>query len=212
LLFSHSIVELAARLRVFKVETIGDCYVAVTGLPDPQPSHAPKMVRFASGCILKMSQLVHELSVTLGPDTRDLKLRVGLHSGPVTAGVLRGQKARFQLFGDTVNTAARMESLGVPERIHCSGSTAKYLRDAGRANWLVARDELVSAKGKGEMQTYFVFATSSDSASGYSALSTGTSLLSNETTGHMATADDEVDEAWVPMSIKKMHSNSRLSI
>jgi class 3 adenylate cyclase len=164
------------------------------------------MVRFANGCFLKMSQLVHELSITLGADTRDLKLRVGLHSGPVTAGVLRGQKKRFELFGDTVNTASRMESLGVPERIHCSGSTAQYLRDAGKSNWLVARDELVNAKGKGEMQTYFVVATSSDSASA------GTWLLSNGSSGGVEPADDKAEEAWVPMSNKKNHNNNRLSI
>lgn len=76
-------------------------------------------------------------------------MRVGIHSGPVTAGVLRGDKGRFQLFGDTVNTASRMESNGVKGRIHCSQTTADLLPQ----RWLTAREDKVFAKGKGEMQT-----------------------------------------------------------
>jgi class 3 adenylate cyclase len=94
--------EVAQRRRVFKVETVGDCYVAVAGMPDARKDHAVVMARFARDCIFQMNVLSHKLETTLGPDTADLSFRCGLHSGPVTAGVLRGQNARYQLFGDTM--------------------------------------------------------------------------------------------------------------
>ena len=171
---------------MFKVETVGDCYgecnslmmpscqriqmidlnsppftylgtsVAVTGLPEARKDHAVLMARFARDCLVKMTQVVQRLELLLGPDTAELAMRFGLHSGPVTAGVLRGEKSRFQLFGDTVNTAARMESLGVKNRIHCSQATADELILRGHGNWLVPRKGTVKAKGKGEMQTYFL--------------------------------------------------------
>jgi Adenylate and Guanylate cyclase catalytic domain len=96
--------DIARKRRVFKVETIGDCYVAVCGLPEPAKDHALRMARFAKDCMRKMWTLMKSLESTLGPDTGDLTMRMGLHSGPVTAGVLRGERSRFQLFGDTMNT------------------------------------------------------------------------------------------------------------
>jgi hypothetical protein len=98
--------KIAREIQVFKVETIGDCYVAVTGLPNPQGDHHLRMVRFARQALQTMSVLTTEMEVTLGPGTMNLGFRIGLHSGPVTAGVLRGEKSRFQLFGDTVNTVS----------------------------------------------------------------------------------------------------------
>jgi hypothetical protein len=83
-------------------------------------------------------------------------MRFGIHSGPVTAGVLRGEKSRFQLFGDTINTAARMESTGVGGRVHLSEQTANSLIAAGKAKWVEKREGVIVAKGKGEMQTYWL--------------------------------------------------------
>ncbi|CAB9530583.1 Receptor-type guanylate cyclase gcy [Seminavis robusta] len=152
--------NVALKRDVFKVETIGDCYVAATGLPQPQPNHAVIMCKFATDCMNKMKVIVSSLADTMGEDTADLAMRVGLHSGPVTAGVLRGQKSRFQLFGDTVNTASRMESNGLPHRIHVSQETADALRAKGKEVWLTPRPDKVQAKGKGLLQTYFVDTTS----------------------------------------------------
>jgi hypothetical protein len=105
-----------------QVETVGDCYVAVSGLPEPRKDHALVMARFARDCLYCFNTVVKQLETTLGPDTGELgyvtlsfgscwkmrttadsvavhRIRIGLHSGPVTAGVLRGERARFQLFG-----------------------------------------------------------------------------------------------------------------
>lgn len=176
---------LAKQMRVFKVETIGDCYLAVTGIPNAQPKHAKIMTIFAWQCMKKMREILHDLAGELGEDTLDLQMRIGLHSGPVTAGVLRGEKARFQLFGDTVNTASRMESNGAKGRIHCSQATADALTEGGKSHWLIPREEKIVAKGKGEMQTYWIIASESK---------TSTTTNSNSVTGEQRLdfTDDEV--------------------
>ena len=81
--------RIARAQRVFKVETVGDCYVAVTGFPDLQDDHATRMCRFAGTCLSNFEVLVKRLEVRLGPDTGDLGLRIGIHSGQITAGMDR---------------------------------------------------------------------------------------------------------------------------
>lgn len=159
-------VVLVSVLQVFKVEVVGDCYVAVCGLPDPQANHAVIMAKFAHECLETMLVLVKELEVELGPDTADLGLRVGLHSGPVIAGVLRGEKSRFQLFGDTMNTASRMESHGLPNRIQISQATAELLIAANKENWCIPRKDKIKAKGKGELSTFWLEPGSAATTSG----------------------------------------------
>ena len=94
--------------------------------------------------------MTKKLEVRLGPDTADLKVRVGIHSGPVTGGVLRGERSRFQLFGDTMNTTARIESTGEAGKIHISQATADLIVSAGKTQWLTMRAEKISTKGKGK--------------------------------------------------------------
>ena len=102
-----------------------------------------------------MRRVTQNLERFLGPSTGDLEARCGLHSGPVTAGILRGEKARFQLFGGSMNTASRLESSGIPGRIHVSPATATELRLLGKGHWLTERPDVVLLKGIGQVQTFW---------------------------------------------------------
>jgi len=147
---------IAKRMNVFKLGTIGDCYIAVTGIPDEREDHAVVMAEFAQECRIRMYFIINELISVFGPSANNLSMRFGVHSGPITAGVLRGMKPRFELFGDTINTASRMESTGVRDKIQVSEQTATILRQKGYGKWLTPRDGLVDVKGKGLLQTYWL--------------------------------------------------------
>ncbi len=128
-----------------KIKTIGDAYMAVAGLPQPWPDHAARAARMA----LAMLDVTARVAAETG---EKLALRIGLHSGPVVAGVIGRRKFTYDLWGDTVNTASRMESHGLPGAIHCTEATAMLLQGAFQ---LQARGAM-EIKGKGEMHTFLL--------------------------------------------------------
>jgi hypothetical protein len=153
---SFSPAQICRRRNVFKVENSGDAYLVVAGVPEPLPDHAVRMTKFAQECLSKFNALTREMEKQLGPETGDLKMRIGLSSGPLIGGVLLGGDSKFHIFGATVNIALRMESMGEPDRIHLSEKTADLLLEAGKKKWVQARKEKILVKGVGEIQTYFV--------------------------------------------------------
>ena len=128
-----------------KIKTIGDAYMAVAGLPEPWPDHAPRAARMA----LAMRDAVARVSAETG---EELALRIGLHSGPVVAGVIGRRKFAYDMWGDTVNTASRMESHSLPGAIHCTEATAMLLKGAFQLQPRGAME----IKGKGEMHTFLL--------------------------------------------------------
>ncbi|CAB9526367.1 natriuretic peptide receptor 2 [Seminavis robusta] len=148
--------RIGKRRKIFKVETFGDCYVAAAGYPEPMENHAVTICRFANECRRETTNIVHKLEVYLGPDTGDLKLRVGISSGPITGGVLRGSKSRFQLFGETYDNTFAVRNQSQAGRIHISQATADILKAKGRTKWLVPTEKTVVFQDNITSKTYWL--------------------------------------------------------
>ncbi|ODM95682.1 Guanylate cyclase 32E [Orchesella cincta] len=135
---------------VYKVETIGDAYMVVSGLPLRNGhQHAGEICSMA----LDLLTAVHSYRIAHRPH-ETLKLRIGIHTGPVVSGVVGLTMPRFCLFGDTVNTASRMESNGEPLKIHISDECKQMLDKIG--GYVIKDRGLVHLKGKGNVRTYWL--------------------------------------------------------
>jgi class 3 adenylate cyclase len=141
-----SVFDQHARQRgLEKIKTIGDAYMVAGGLPDPRPDHAHAVAEMAMA-------MRDEVARRTDPDGQPLALRIGIDTGPVMAGVIGTSKFSYDLWGDTVNTASRMESHGVPGCIQVTARTYERLKDGYRFE----RRGPIPVKGKGEIVTYLL--------------------------------------------------------
>ncbi|KAI8930120.1 adenylate and guanylate cyclase catalytic domain-containing protein [Entophlyctis helioformis] len=142
--------DIIEQYDAYKVETIGDSYMVVSGLPKRNGErHASEIANLALHILAK----VYAYKFEHNPELK-LRVRIGINTGPVVAGVVGSKMPRYCLFGDTVNTASRMESTGTPMKIQVSESTYKMLSKAGGYR-LLPRGE-TEVKGKGKMTTFFL--------------------------------------------------------
>jgi len=147
-LFGH-FDTLAERYGLEKIKTIGDAYMVASGVPNPRPDHARALALLALDMVESMRPggAVGDL---------DLELRVGINSGPVVAGVIGRKKFLYDLWGDAVNTASRMESQGTPGQVQITRATYDLVKD----DFDCERRGTVQVKGKGEMETWYLVSRS----------------------------------------------------
>lgn len=140
--------ELADRHGLEKIKTIGDAYMVVGGLPLPRSDHAEAIAQMA----LDMQQAICRFQTK---DGKPFSIRIGINSGSVVAGVIGIKKFSYDLWGDAVNTASRMESQGIPGCIQVTETTYKLLRD----KYVFEERGLIQVKGKGDMMAYLLIGT-----------------------------------------------------
>jgi class 3 adenylate cyclase len=137
--------DLCRRLQIEKIKTIGDAYMAAAGVPLPRPDHAEVMADFALAMLAALERVNAIAEV-------QFQMRIGIHTGPVVAGVIGSHRFLYDIWGDTVNLASRLESHGLPGRIHVSPQTRQLLE--GRYH-LEARG-LINLRGIGKVRTAFL--------------------------------------------------------
>jgi adenylate cyclase len=133
--------ELVDRYEVEKIKTIGDCYMAAAGVPWPRSDHAHAL----AGLALEIKDCAR-----ICLPERDLRLRIGISSGPVVAGVIGRRRFLYDLWGDTVNMASRMESHGTSDEIQITRPTWELVRD----DFVTEPMGLVYVKGKGDVESW----------------------------------------------------------
>ncbi|MFB2836241.1 adenylate/guanylate cyclase domain-containing protein [Floridanema evergladense] len=137
--------QLVEKHNLEKIKTIGDAYMVVAGLPKARADHAIEIAEMALDIQTTIAQYNEETN-------NSLNIRIGINSGDVVAGVIGKKKFTYDLWGDTVNIASRMESHGLPGKIQVTEATYQYLRD----RYLFEQRGNITIKGKGEMLTYFL--------------------------------------------------------
>ena len=128
-----------------KIKAIGDAYMVASGLPNPRPDHASALVHLARDFFDILDRFNAERGL-------DLSLRVGISCGPITAGIIGKHKFAYDIWGDTVNVASRMESTGVPGRIQVTEAFV----DATRGEFQFEPRDALPIKGKGTMKTWLL--------------------------------------------------------
>jgi len=137
--------DLAEKYKLEKIKTIGDCYMAVAGVPDRSPTHAQQMADFSLEALAALKSQNKQMS-------RNLEIRIGMHSGTVAAGIIGRKKFAYDLWGDVVNITSRLEGTAEPMKIHVSESVHSRLEDS----YLFEERGEVELRNRGKLRTYYL--------------------------------------------------------